>query len=173
MPVAAQTAAPVKAINTIEDVEIGMSADTVIAALTKKGYSLVDAFKAGDPTEWHVSSQDKLIGSFDVEKGRVTGVEVDIYTGQDHGSAADFADALYWILYDNGKTLPSKDRDWKQTSTDVHFTTRDIGARTLGSSFRMIFVDMANGASYRISLFQNDGKPSVYVTKLAPFVKTN
>jgi hypothetical protein len=51
-----------KAIDTIEDVEIGMSADTVISALTKKGYTLVDAFKTGDPAQWNVSLQDKYLG---------------------------------------------------------------------------------------------------------------
>ena len=114
---------------------------------------MVDAFKTGDPAQWNVSLQDKYLGSFDVEKGQVKGVEVPIYTGQDRNSA-DFGDALYWILYDNGQTLPSKDRDWKQASTDVHFTTRDIAQRSPGSSMRMIFVDMANGASYRITLIE-------------------
>ena len=173
IPMTAQNAAPkaIKAIDTIEDVEIGMSADTVISSLTKKGYTLVDAFKTGDPAQWNVSLQDKYLGSFDVEKGQVKGVEMPVYTGQDHGSA-DFGDALYWILYDNGQTLPSKDRDWKQASTDAHFTTRDIAQRSPGSSMRMIFVDMANGANYRITLYRRaDGKSSSFVTKLAPFVK--
>ena len=173
IPMTAQNAAPkaIKAIDTIEDVEIGMSADTVISSLTKKGYTLVDAFKTGDPAQWNVSLQDKYLGSFDVEKGQVKGVEMPVYTGQDHGSA-DFGDALYWILYDNGQTLPSKDRDWKQASTDAHFTTRDIAQRSPGSSMRMIFVDMANGANYRITLYRSaDGKSSSFVTKLAPFVK--
>jgi len=172
LPAAAQTAVPAdKAVTTIEDIEIGMSADPVISGLTKKGYTLVDAFKTGDPAQWNVSLQDKYLGAFTVEKGRVTGVEVPVYTGYDNGGI-DLGEALYWILYDNGKTLPSKDRDWKQTSTDAHLTTREIETRT-GSSWRMIFVDTANGASYRISLFRSaDGKPSVLVTKLAPFAKT-
>lgn len=53
IPVAAQTAVPkaTKAIDTIEDIEIGMAADPVIAALTKQGYALADEFKpsTGDP----------------------------------------------------------------------------------------------------------------------------
>jgi len=166
---AAQTVVPkTKAIDDIEDVEIGMSADTVISALAKNGYTLVDAFKMGDPTQWNVSLQDKYVGSFDVEKGQVTGVEVPVYTGQD---SIDFGDALYWILYDNGQTAPSTHRDWMQASTDAHFTTREIEMRTPGSSRRMIFVNIANGANYRISLGRSDGKqPSVSVVKLAPFV---
>ncbi len=179
-PAAAQTAVPkaTKAIDTIEDIEIGMAADPVIAELTKQGYALADALKdtPGRPTKgdipglWNVSLKDKYLGQFTVEHGRVTSVEVPVYTGQDGGSI-DLGEALYWILYDNGQALPSKDRDWKQTVTDVHFTTREIEQRTPGSSFRMIFIDTANGASYRISLVRSEGKPSVFVTKLAPFVK--
>ena len=176
IPVTAQNEDPkaARAIDSIENVDIGMSADTVISALTKKGFTLIDVLqgKSGNLAVWNVSLQDKYLGSFDVENGQVSGVEVPVYTGQDHGSG-DFGDALYWILYDNGQPLPSKDRDWRQASTDVHFTTRDIAQRSPGSSFRMIFVDMSNGANYRITLFRNgDGKSSSFVTKVAPFVKT-
>lgn len=175
IPVSAQTAAPKasKAIDSIEDIEIGMPADPVIAGLTKRGYALADAFKTatGDPALWNVSFEDKYVGAFNVEQGRVTSVEVPVYTSHDDSGSIDLAEALYWILYDNGQTLPSTDRDWKQAATDVHFTTREIEQRTPGSSWRIIFVDTANGASYRITLVRSEGKPSVFVTKDAPFVK--
>jgi hypothetical protein len=112
-----------------------------------------------------------LVGTFTVEKGRVTDVAVPVYTSND-GSYIELAEALYWILYDNGQVLPSKDRDWKQTGTDVHFTTREIEMRTPGSSWRLIFADTANGARYRITLIRGPNeKPSVFVEKRAPFVK--
>jgi len=175
LPVAAQTAVPkaTKAIDTIEDIEIGMSADPVIAALTKQGYALTDQLKAatGDPAMWNVSFQDKYLGEFSVEHGRVTSVGMKVYTSHDDSGSIDLGEAVYWILYDNGQTLPSKDRDWKQTVTDVHITTREIEQRTPGSSWRMIFVDTANGASYRITLDRREGESSVFVTKLAPFIK--
>jgi len=179
LPVAAQTAVvPAdKAVTTIEDIEIGMSGDPVIAELTKQGYALADEFKdasktpTSDLAAWNVSLKDKYVGQFSVEHGRVTSVEVPVYTSQD-GVSIDLGEALYWILYDNGQALPSTDRDWKQTVTDVHFTTREIEQRTPGSSWRMIFADTANGASYRVTLARSQsGKPSVFVTKLAPFVK--
>jgi len=179
LPVAAQAPVPkaTKAIDTIEDIEIGMAADAVIAELTKQGYALANVVKDAPKTPtndigiWNVSLKDKYLGQFTVEHGRVTSVEVPVYTGQDGGSI-DLGEALYWILYDNGQALPSTDRDWKQTVTDVHFTTRESEQRTPGSSLRMIFADTANGASYRIALVRSqDGKPSVFVTKVAPFVK--
>jgi len=72
-----------------------------------------------------VSFGDKFLGAFDVEKGRVTSAEVYVYT--DHGGGSiELAEALYWILYDNGQTLPSKDRDLKQTVTDVHITAAKL-----------------------------------------------
>ncbi len=178
LPAAAQTAVPraAKAIDTIEDIEIGMSADAVIAALTKQGYALAhvpeDAPVSDVIAIWEVSLKDKYIGEFIVEHGRVTSVEERVYTGQE-GGPIDLGEALYWLLYDNGKAFPSPDRDWKETETYVHFTTREIEQRTPGSSSRMIFADTANGASYRIDLIlrSQEGKPSVSVWKLAPFVK--
>jgi hypothetical protein len=175
LPVAAQTAVSkaTKAIDTIEDIEIGMAADPVIAGLTKQGYALADDLKSptGGPAMWNVSFKDKYVGEFAVEHGRVTSVAMKVYTSHDDSGSIDLGEALYWILYDNGQTLPSKDRDWKQTDTYVHITTREIEQRTPGSSWRMIFIDTANGASYRIALDRSEGRSSVFVTKLAPFVK--
>ena len=82
LPVAAQTPVPkaTKAIDTIEDIEIGMAADAVIAELTKQGYALADPFKdshktpTGDIGVWNVSLKDKYLGQFTVEHGRVTSV---------------------------------------------------------------------------------------------------
>lgn len=109
--------------------------------------------------------------SLTVEHGRVTGAEVQVYAGEDDGGI-DLGEALYWILYDNGKLLPSTDRDWKETATDVHFTTREIEERKPGSSQRIIFADMANGATYRIDMFRFQKQKSlVFVMKIAPFVK--
>lgn len=124
--------------------------------------------------EWEVSTQEKNLGSFAVEHGHVTRVEVQVYTRQDDSGSIDLGEALYWILYDNGKILPSTNRDYKETATDVHFTTRESEQRTLGSSQRIIFANMANGATYRIDMYRlRNGKPSVaiFVMKLAPFVK--
>ncbi len=99
---------------------------------------------------------------------------MEVYASQDSGST-DLGEALYWILRDNGKVLPSTNPDLKETATDVHFTTRDVETKTSGGYSRVISAEMANGAIYRINLFRfSDTKnPSVslFVTKLAPFVK--
>jgi len=172
----AQTA--VKSVETIEDIEIGMPADLVIAGLTKQGYALKDLFQlppASGLAEWQVSFKDKSIGTFSVEKGRISAAARLVYDSQDSApgdGAIGLAEALYWIFFDNGRTLPSENRDWKQAGTDVQFTTREIESRTPGSSLRMIFADMKNGAHYRITLLRNPGKPSlVVVDKTAPFIK--
>jgi hypothetical protein len=181
LPFAAQsqTAIPkaVKSVENIEDIEIGMPADLVIAGLTKQGYILRDELQgaANNSALWNVSHGGKQTGEFTVKEGRVTAAEISVYNSQDAapgGGAIEVAEVLYWILYDNGRTLPSDDRDWKQTGTGAQFTTREIEQRTPGSSWRMIFADMANGASYRITLVRSpDHVAHVFVSKLAPFVK--
>jgi hypothetical protein len=180
VPVAAQsrTAAPkaVKSVENIEDIEIGMSADLVIAGLTKRGYTFRDQLKGDVPNKalWSVSYGGKQTGEVTAEEGRVTAAEVSVYNSTETapgGGAIDLAEALYWIFYDNGLTLPSQDRDLRQTRTGAQFTTREIESRTTGYSYRMIFADMANGASYRITLVRSPGDSHVFVSRLAPFVK--
>jgi hypothetical protein len=169
-----------KSVQDIEDIEIGMPADLVIAGLTKQGYTLKDAFKgitglSPAAANWQVFSKEKYTGEFVVQEGRVIGAIISVYDSRDTapGSGSiELAEALYWIFYDNGLALPSKDRDWKETETDAHFTLREAETRVPGSSVREIFARMANGANYKIFLSRIPGEPSsVTVRKMAPFVK--
>lgn len=183
-PVAAQTQPKVvKSVENIEDIEIGMSADLAIAGLTKQGYTLKDLLNgygvppdANRPTEWLVSLKNKNVGNFSVEKGRVTSAEELVYDNlsppPEGDGAIGLAEALYWIFYDNGRTLPSTDRDKKETATDSQFITREIDMRAPGTSYRMIFAHITNGIHYRITLLRSSGQPPrVSIDKLAPFVK--
>src|SRR5437016_235264 len=109
-PTQAQTPPPNavvhKTISSIEDIEIGMSADLVIAGLTKRGYGLEAVGSPTDAAQWNVSYKEKRVGSFFAEKGRVTSAEISLYNSQDppknSPGAIGFAEALYWILYDSG-----------------------------------------------------------------------
>jgi hypothetical protein len=176
LSVAAQsrTAVPkaVKSVENIEDIEIGMSADLAIAGLTKRGYTFRDQFKGDVPDQalWSVTYGRKLAGEIHVKEGRVTAASVSVYNNQDGGGGIELAEALYWIFYDNGQTLPSRELDTKETATSAQFTTKEIEQRTPGSSLRIIFATMANGASYRILLMRGP-EGQVWVDKFAPFVK--
>jgi len=178
LPVAvqSQTAQAVKTVESVEDIEIGMPVDPVIAGLTKQGYTLRDQLEGAVPNNslWSVSYRGKASGEFTVRDGRVTAAEISVYNSQDPnpGGAIEVAEVLYWIFYDNGRTIPSDNRDWKETATGAQFSTREIEERTPGSSWRMIFADMANGARYRITLVRSaNHTPQVFVSKQAPFVK--
>jgi hypothetical protein len=177
----AQPTAP-KAVRSLEDVVIGMPADLPIAGLTKEGYTLKDlyaGYAVGDSQNWSVFYKDKPIGSFSVEKGHVTAAEQQVYDSQDpatgSGDPIGLAEALFWILVDNGSPVNSVNRTFRQMGTDAQFTTREIETRAPGESMRMIFMHLDNGAHYRIDLSRNPGglrtAPRVTVFKLAPFVK--
>lgn len=178
LPVAvqSQTAKVAKTIESIEDIEIGMPADPVIAGLTKQGYTFRDQLEGAVPNNslWSVSYRGKESGEVTVKDGRVTAAEISVYNSQDSnpGGAIEVAEVLYWIFYDNGRTIPSDNRDWKETGTVAQFSTREIEERTPGSSWRIIFANMANGARYRITLVRSaNHTPQVFVSKQAPFVK--
>ena len=177
-----QTTAPKpKTVSSIEDIEIGMSADPVIAGLTKQGYSLEDSYHGQLPKtpSWSVSFNGSYVGNFDVENGQVTKAEKVIYDSQfppkTSLGAIGFAEALYWIFYDHGVTLPSKNSlvEMKEKTGAADFVTRDVDLRLPGASMRMLFVYLSDGNHYRIQLTRHDADgipPGVSVVQLAPFV---
>ena len=173
-PQTKQPAAPI-VVSSLEDVQVNMSADAVIVGLSKQGYSLKK--EPADVERWVVSWQGKYVGEFFAEKGRVTSAEISLYNSNDPpkgGSGAiGMAEALYWIIHDNGNPAPAKASSEvrEEIESSAQLTTREMDFRTPGTSFRMIFVSV-NGSSYRITLSRSDDHaPYVFVTRLAPFKK--
>jgi hypothetical protein len=176
----AQTQATVpKTVNSFDDIEIGMPRDFAIAELTKQGFALRDSFSGNAllrDREWQVLYKDKAIGSFSVANGRITAAEINVYDSGDPPSgsigAIGIGEALYWIFHDNGLPISADDRDFKETRTAAQISTRDVEMRTPNSSWKMFFVHLSNGATYRISLLRTSTEDSrAIVTKQAPFIK--
>ena len=157
-------------IRKFEDIEIGMLADSVSTAMVRSGYMVTTVDGAR-----HVFLGDKHVGTFFVDENvRVSGAEMEIYNASGKSDAIEFAEALYWLIHDEGSSI-SNDKDRVSTVTVAELGTDDfIGqARSPGISVKRIFVKTKSGALYYIDVdrFPPNFNWNVEIKKSAPFPK--
>jgi len=94
---------PQKAIENIQDLELGMPRDYVLAKLAAI-YKLEKKDDFKPPTEmWDVSSGDRYIGELTFKNGLLDSAEVRLYAGQ---NANDLSARLFTAIYENsGKSI--------------------------------------------------------------------
>ena len=171
-----------KSVSSMADIELGMSGSLVIAGLTKTGYTLNDVLKASlaEGRHYAVSRDGKYVGSFDVEKGRVSAAEISVYDSDMKAAgekAIGLAEAMYWIFYDGGVPVAPTGgaTETKVRRSVASITTKEFVLRDPGASIRMIFVNSGDGSSYRILLtrpaLDQVGEAHISVSKLAPFIR--
>jgi hypothetical protein len=165
-------------VSSIEDIQLGMSIDSVITGLTKAGYTVASPVKFDRPSGpsgfWDARSHDQEVGTITAEDGLVDSAEKLVYDSQKadvNQSAISLAEALFWLFRDRSTTLPNDKRELRDTTVSAGIITRDIESRTAGMTWRMIFVHIG-GASYRISMAQQEhNQSSVFIYETAPFVR--
>jgi hypothetical protein len=157
----------VKAFN---DIEIGMPADSVAGALIRYGYAVTRPDM--NPKARVVSLNGKPVGSFFVDSdGRVDAAEQQVYSSA--GKADDvieFAEALYWLIHDEGAVIEPNEKDRVSTQTAAVLGTDDFLTRASVASLKHFSIRTKSGALYIISLYRLPST-SVDIVKVAPFPK--
>ena len=134
----AQQVAPRSAqlnVKKFEDIEIGMPETSVIGSLVQAGYT-VSMPKPPLPANIGrivEDSRGKDVGVFFVDKdGRVKDATEHIYyqPPSKESSPIEFAEALYWLIHDEGNAIASDRKDWAWSETDATLTTGEFITRT-------------------------------------------
>lgn len=166
-------------VKAFEDIEIGMPENSVIGSLVQAGYtvSMPKPPLPGNIGRGVVDSSGKEVGIFFVdEDGRVKDATEHIYMvyGKEAGPI-ELAEALYWLIHDEGSAVASDGKDWAWTETDAKLTTGELITRTPAYTSKRFDIKTKSGASYIVELNryrvgQNDSS-SVKIDKIAPFPK--
>ncbi|MBZ5636817.1 MAG: hypothetical protein LAO55_27135 [Acidobacteriia bacterium] len=168
----AQFASAANPIRRFEDIEIGMSAISVAAELVQQGYTVSKPVE-GVPGRL-VGLNGKRVGVFYVDKdGHVDGAEKNIYSVDSSKSDGpiEFAEALFWLVRDEGTPVPSDSKNQKAASVAAVLTADEIESRLPGQTFRRIFIETKSGAKYRLTLNRDPGgrASDIEIHQLAPF----
>jgi hypothetical protein len=160
-------------VKAFEDIEIGMlQEDGVIVALVRQGYT-VKVPKPSEPPGRTVSLKGNCVGSFFVDgDGRVSAAQEKIYPiSEDGNKATALADALYWLIHDEGQVVESKDKNKSSTRTDAVLLTDDFVSRSADTSIKRFTIETKAGGIYSVDLVRYPGYSSVDIYKIAPFSK--
>jgi len=168
----AQLASATTPIKRFEDIEIGMPASSVIGELVQRGYAVRTPVE-GAPGRI-VERNGERVGVFYVDKeGLVTEAAKSIYSAppSKRGDMIDFAEALFWLIRDEGTPVQSDRKDQRAAATTAILTADEIESRLPGQTFRRIFIHTKSGGNYRISLERNPGggASEIEIEQITPF----
>jgi hypothetical protein len=161
-------------VKTFEDIEIGMPETAVVESLRRAGYTVPDLASSGRIVELN----GKIIGTFFTNDGRITSASETIYSSSSGDGPIELAEALYWLLQDEGSVTDSNDKDVVWTETIAELKTAAFVGR--GSySIKRIDIRTKSGALYLINLSRCVSGPcrlspnlsGVEITKETPFLK--
>jgi hypothetical protein len=162
-------------IKMFADIEIGMAADSVSGALIQLGYTVTRP--EINPSARIVKNKysGETIGTFWADdNGRVNAAQQRVYdAGAKGDDAIDFAEALYWLIHDEGDVFEPNNKTRVSTRTRAVLGTDDYVTRIPGQSLKRFTIETESGAIYIVSLNRNGLRTgaSVDIVKMAPFPK--
>lgn len=162
-------------VSTFEDIQIGMRETEVISALRKGGYTVkIPGINEGPGRM--VTQGDRLIGAFWVNvEGTVTDADERIYDRQissKEDGAIELAEALFWVLRDEGDVLDTKKKNQSATQLAAFLSTSDTVPGYPGGSIKSIHISTKSGNHYAVNLNRVGTSSTVTIIKRAPFRKS-
>jgi len=110
------------------------------------------------------------LGLFFDSQGRVKTADEEIYDCGKCDSVIGFAEALYWLVRDEGASIQLTDKDRVAAQLDATLEADEAIARRPGESYKNVRIDTRSGAHFTIELWRiGTTTARVQITKSAPF----
>ena len=155
---------PQKAIENIQDLELGMPRDYVLAKLAAI-YKLEKKDDFKPPTEmWDVSSGDRYIGELTFKNGLLDSAEVRLYAGQ---NANDLSARLFTAIYENSGKSIIKEEDGDLTRSRSAVADMEARELTVGKGrYQLLFFRVGQKQFRLMSLNNADGTQHIDFAEL-------